>query len=116
MSTCPYCGCELDDGANFCASCGSELEIETEMDTYEYPSSGRKASSDKGGFWWGVLGCCIPLVGLIMYFVWNSSKPKTAKALGTGALVGAIIGVLFFLGVFGLGAALVSQIVGYLMQ
>ena len=35
---------------------------------------------DKGGFLWGLLGCCIPLVGLILFLVWKDNKPKTAKS------------------------------------
>lgn len=35
---------------------------------------------DKGGFLWGLLGCCIPIVGLILFLVWKDTKPKTAKA------------------------------------
>ena len=42
---------------------------------------------DKGGFLWGLLGCCIPIVGLILFLVWKDTKPKTAKAAGIGALV-----------------------------
>ena len=50
---------------------------------------------DRGGFGWGCLGFCIPMVGLILWLVWRDEKPKTAKALGIGALVSAILGVIF---------------------
>lgn len=61
---------------------------------------------DKGGFLWGLLGCCIPLVGLILFLVWKDNKPKTAKAAGIGAIVGVVVSVLcYILGmVLGLGA------------
>ena len=61
---------------------------------------------DKGGFLWGLLGCCIPLVGLILFLVWKDNKPKTAKAAGIGAIVGVDVSVLcYILGmVLGLGA------------
>ena len=61
---------------------------------------------DKGGFLWGLLGCCIPLVGLILFLVWKDNKPKTAKAAGIGAIVGGVVSVLcYILGmVLGLGA------------
>lgn len=35
------------------------------------------------------------MVGLILWLVWRDEKPKTAKALGIGALVSAILGVIF---------------------
>ena len=61
---------------------------------------------DKGGFLWGLLGCCIPLVGLILFLVWKDNKPKTAKAAGIGAIVGVVVSVLCYIlaMVLGLGA------------
>ena len=46
---------------------------------------------------WGLLGCCIPLVGLILFLVWKDTKPNTAKAAGIGALVSVGISVVFYL-------------------
>lgn len=62
--------------------------------------------NDNGGFLWGLLGCCIPIVGLILFLVWKDQKPKTAKAAGIGALVSVILAVLYYIVVFViLGAA-----------
>ena len=52
--------------------------------------------NDNGGFLWGLLGCCIPIVGLVLFLVWKDQKPKTAKAAGIGALVSVILGVLYY--------------------
>ncbi len=52
---------------------------------------------DKGGFLWGLLGCCIPIVGLILFLVWKDSKPRTAKAAGIGALVCVVAYVVFYI-------------------
>ena len=57
-------------------------------------------ANDNGGFLWGLLGCCIPIVGLILFLIWKDQKPKTAKAAGIGALVSVIIGVLYYNVVF----------------
>lgn len=57
-------------------------------------------ANDNGGFLWGLLGCCIPIVGLILFLIWKDQKPKTAKAAGIGALVSVIIGVLYYIVVF----------------
>ena len=53
------------------------------MDNY----NNNTAVVDNGGLLWGLLGCCIPLVGLILFIMWKDQKPKTAKAAGIGALV-----------------------------
>jgi len=57
---------------------------------------------DNGGFLWGLVGCCVPVAGLVLYLVWKDSKPKTAKTAGIGALVGviAIVVMYVFLAVF----------------
>lgn len=63
------------------------------------------AASDNGGFLWGLLGCCIPIVGLVLFLVWKDQKPKTAKAAGIGALVSVILSVLFYVLMFIIGIA-----------
>ena len=57
-------------------------------------------TNDNGGFLWVLLGCCIPIVGLILFLVWKDQKPKTAKAAGIGALVSVILAVVYYIVVF----------------
>ena len=92
MAFCKNCGAQIDDQAVICPSCGVSQTT-------------TPAVVDKGGFGWGVLGCCIPIVGLILFLVWKDTKPKTAKAAGIGALVSAIAGVLIYVLTFALGLA-----------
>lgn len=93
MAYCKKCGAEIDDQAVICPKCGVQQTPEME---------------DKGGFLWGLLGCCIPLVGLILYLVWKDTKPKTSKAAGIGALVSVICLVIYYIVIFviGLGVAM----------
>lgn len=66
-------------------------------------------ANDKGGFLWGLLGFCIPIVGLVLFLTWKTSKPKSAKAAGIGALVSVVIVVIYYIliavGVVALSAA-----------
>lgn len=55
---------------------------------------------DNGGFLWGLLGCCIPIVGLVLFLVWKDTKPKTAKAAGIGALIAVILYVIMYVIIF----------------
>lgn len=64
--------------------------------------------NDNGGFLWGALGCCIPLVGLILFLVWKDSKPRTSKAAGIGALVGVVVSVVCYILSAILGVGLLS--------
>ena len=60
-----------------------------------------KKSKDSGNFGWAVLGFAVPLVGLILYIVWKEERPKDAKNLGIGAIVGFFVN-LFFSTIFSL--------------
>ena len=71
--------------------------------------SNQPQETDKGGFLWGLLGCCIPIVGLVLFLVWKDQKPKTAKAAGIGALVSVIIGVVYYIIMIALGIGFASM-------
>lgn len=51
---------------------------------------------DSGNFLWGLLGCCVPIVGLILFLVWKDQKPKTAKVAGIGALVAVALYIIYY--------------------
>lgn len=68
-----------------------------------------KVVVDNGGFLWGLLGCCIPVVGLVLFLVWKDQKPKTAKAAGIGALASVILGVVCYVLMFVLGIGLAAS-------
>lgn len=61
---------------------------------------------DTGNFLWGLLGCCIPIVGLILFLVWKDQKPKTAKVAGIGALVSVALSVICYVLMFVVGIGL----------
>ena len=50
-------------------------------------TGGYARSTDTGGGGWGLLGFCIPIAGIVLYFVWKNEKPNTASACLTGALI-----------------------------
>lgn len=92
---CKNCGKEIDEKAVVCPHCGVQ--------------QGKLANeNDTGGFGWGLLGCCIPIVGLILFLVWKDTKPKTSKAAGIGALVSVCCILLWYIFVIliGIGASI----------
>ena len=70
MAYCKNCGKEIDDKAVVCPACGvSQQDKPTVVDS--------------GNIGWAVLGCCIPLVGLILFLVWGrirSPIPQRKRA------------------------------------
>ncbi len=91
---CKNCGQEIDDKAMICPHCGV--------------SQNQNEVVDNGGFGWGILGCCLPVVGLVLYLVWKDSKPKTAKAAGVGALICVSVSLLYYILIvaFGIGVGM----------
>ena len=55
------------------------------------------AGSSESTFGWAVLGFFIPLVGLILFLVWNKHEDKAkGKSAGIGALVGVIAYIILW--------------------
>ncbi len=94
MKYCGNCGKEIDNAAVICPHCGMAQGKVQDV-------------TDSGSIGWTVLGCCIPLVGLILFLVWKDQKPDTAKKAGIGALISVVVIVLFYvlLFVFGMAAS-----------
>lgn len=96
MKYCKNCGSQIDDKAVICPQCGVQQESVAVGD-------------DSGSVGWAFLGCCIPIVGLILFLVWKDTKPNNAKKAGIGALVSVLISVSFYVAtaIIGIGAAYV---------
>ena len=101
MAFCRNCGKEIEDNAVACNECGAAQVVESTpvepTPIVEPTQPAEPPVVDNGGFGWGLLGCCIPIVGLILFLVWKDTKPKTAKAAGIGALVSVIASVIIYI-------------------
>jgi hypothetical protein len=53
--------------------------------------------ADTGSFGWAVLGFFFPIVGLILFFIWKTEKPVSAKQAGMGALASVISTVVLWI-------------------
>lgn len=85
---CKNCGNEIDDKAIVCTQCGVGTGTDNGI---------VNGINDDGNLGWGLLGCCIPIVGLILYLIWKDTKPKTAKMAGKGALVSVVCIALYYI-------------------
>lgn len=95
---CKKCGKEIKDTDKYCPYCGAP--VDEELDQYriygqpERQYSPQQINKDSGSFWWGMLGLISPLIGFILFFVYRKSRPKTAKVLLFGSIIGLIINIL----------------------
>ncbi len=82
---CRNCGKEIDNNLAQCPYCNTPV------------MQGQTVVEDNGGAWWSILGCCFPIVGLILYIVWKDTKPKSSKEAGIGALIGVLLPIFVYL-------------------
>lgn len=81
---CSTCGNPCNHNAAVCVKCGSTLnKSKNTVIEDDEPVTGLK-----------VLSLFIPIIGLVLYCVNASNKPKCAKTYGKMALIGFIIGIV----------------------
>ena len=85
---CRYCGKQIEEDARFCPYCGSAQQEERQapppQQRYVDPND-----APSGGF--AVLGFFFPVVGPILFLVWQDTMPQRAKSCGKGALTAVIV-------------------------
>lgn len=79
---CMHCGKKIDENLLICPHCGT--------------AQNQVTKKDYGGIGWGILGYFVPMSGIILFFIWKNEKPKTAKALLIGAIIGFIVSTLIY--------------------
>ena len=107
MKRCSSCRNSVEDNIKYCPTCGSSSFV-YDTNNYQYQNynqnynqnnnqynyqynnqyNNQQSDSSLGSpIIWGVVGYFIPLAGLILFFMWNKTNPKHAKAAGIGALI-----------------------------
>ena len=77
---CKNCGRTVDDTSSYCNNCGARIDNKPNADV----------SEDNSNLGFAILGFFIPIVGLILFLIYEEKKPKRAKSAGKGALIGFI--------------------------
>ena len=113
-SKCPFCGETVTMSSKIAGSEFSSdyLEEETnsssqntdynpfgkDVQNLTKESKKRRSTVDTGSAAWGFFGFCFPIVGIILYFIWQRDFPKKGKSALDGALIA--IALYFIAGVF----------------
>ena len=77
---CKYCGRPVDDTSSYCNNCGARIDNKPNADV----------SEDNSNLGFAIFGFFIPIVGLILFLIYEEKKPKRAKSAVKGALIGFI--------------------------
>lgn len=83
---CKYCGRIIDDDSKYCVNCGNNMNND----------NGGTVSADASSKGFAILGFFIPIIGLILYLVYERKQPKRAKSAGKGALIGFITKIVVY--------------------
>ncbi len=114
---CPNCGTQNADTAAFCANCGSPLKSTSmpggggsQPNPNPTPPPGNYNPNPNPGYNPNpnpnpqgadliikILSFCFPIVGLVLYFVWQKERPQAAKDVCTWAAIGFGVGVVFYI-------------------
>ena len=87
---CPRCGKKIRDGEPFCSNC--EMRFNNSYNIM--PQSVGVMPDDSPSFGFALIGFLFPIIGLILFLVYNSKSPKKAKSAGKGALTSVILRVV----------------------
>ncbi|MBO5021349.1 MAG: zinc-ribbon domain-containing protein [Clostridia bacterium] len=79
---CKNCGKSIDDSATYCTNCGTRFDNKNDE------------TNDHSNFGFAILGFFIPIVGLILFLIYEGKRPKRAKSAGKGALIGFITKII----------------------
>lgn len=91
-SFCPHCGTQANDGQVVCLNCGRALAVNNIVTP---GNAGTFVVNDNAGFGTGLISFLIPIVGIILYFSWKNTKPKSAKLAIKWAAIGFIANMIY---------------------
>ena len=93
---CRNCGKMVKDNAVFCYNCGNRLiDIQTAVpmdDEFQI----QEKTNDQPSFWFALLAFFFPIGGLILWLIYEDKKPKRARSLKRGMIIG-LAGKIIFL-------------------
>jgi uncharacterized protein (DUF983 family) len=86
----------INDGPTmYCSHCGEKILKEAVICPHCGCATGNTNETDEPSGGLNCLSFLFPIVGLILYCVFQSSTPKKAAAIGKWALIGFCVGLLF---------------------
>ena len=74
--------------------------------------SASNEGADNGSFGWAVLGFFVPIVGLVLWIVWHSTRPRDSKMSRNGFIASIALGILITAAVTIWTLAAVHDLVG----
>lgn len=99
---CYQCGKQVEEGVKFCPYCGAQLDAHAQNQDRGYRpidqgyQSSYARADDEPSFGYALLSFLIPVVGLVLYLVWNKEYPMRAKSCIKGFIANIVVYVIMF--------------------
>lgn len=98
---CNNCGKKIAEGSKFCPECGSDLTKYSQYNDYrpinetDFGNNTVENPDDSSSFGYALLSFVAPIIGIVLFIVWNKEYPKRAKSCLQGLIAGVVIGFVF---------------------
>lgn len=93
MKYCSHCGKEINDEAVMCPYCGCKVESVVN----DVPNRGLN-----------IIAFLLPVIGAIMYIIYNEKAPQKAAAIGKWALYGVAFVIICYILLAACSAAMIA--------
>lgn len=95
---CTNCGAEVMDGLQNCPYCGASQVLGSQNGANQQQYGYDQNENTEDASWIIKIVCLlIPIVGVILYFVWKTNTPVKAKSCLIFAGIGFAINIIFSL-------------------
>jgi magnesium-transporting ATPase (P-type) len=104
---CHQCGKEVNSDVKYCPYCGAQLDVHGHANNGDYqpiqPGPTYQREDDAPNFAFALLSFFVPIVGLVLYIIWNKEYPLKAKSCLKGFIfniVVYVVGICCFMSAF----------------
>lgn len=118
---CKNCGKEIEE-VKFCPHCGADQAttqtedinqgyqpINQQPNQQSYQGQSYSYNNDESSMGFAILSFFVPVVGLVLYLVWNKEYPKKAKSCLNGLITGVVLYVVAVCCMISAGIGIASQ-------
>lgn len=104
---CYKCGKDIGD-AKFCPYCGTPIDEMNHQGYQPIQSNNVVNENDETHIGFSILSFFIPIVGLVLFLVWNNETPKKAKGCLIGCIAGFVTDIVLIICMFCAFAGLIT--------
>ena len=91
---CPGCGKQITVNDHYCPYCGKQLNSDQQPNYNYRPDYSHVNGDDAPSIGYSIISVFVPIIGIILYFLFKRNYPNRAQACGIAALIGFLINLI----------------------